>query len=274
VELTQGAQTRNLGTLATSSSTQAFTWTVKGTTDGLKSITASAQASRYGETFTSTATDSFTVDATAPSPSIAAPQGQTTQRELAVAWGASDAHSAIAHYELEHSTNGGPWTPWLASTTQTNATLAATPNRRYRFRVRATDSLGHTSPWVESTEATVVEPTTAPPTDPNPGGGDPTPSKTTPDLKLTRVKRTRTGLSIDGRTAASATGTVTVTYTTKLGRKTYRARRTARLTRGRWKTTLKLAASARKPTRGTVELKYRGDASFTAQTVRRSVIAR
>ncbi|MEA2444727.1 MAG: hypothetical protein QOJ12_2019, partial [Thermoleophilales bacterium] len=56
VELVSGAQTRSLGTLPTSSPTQTFAWTVVGSTDGVKAITASAQASRYGETFTGTAT--------------------------------------------------------------------------------------------------------------------------------------------------------------------------------------------------------------------------
>ncbi len=59
VELVDGAPTRSLGTLGTSSAPQTFTWTVKGTTDGLKNVIATAQASRYGETFTGTAADSL-----------------------------------------------------------------------------------------------------------------------------------------------------------------------------------------------------------------------
>ena len=275
VDLVSGAQTRNLGTLATSSPTQTFTWTVKGTTDGVKSITAAAQGSRYGETFTGTATDSLTVDGSAPSPTIAAPIGQTSQRTLGIAWGATDAHSTVASYDVEAAIDGGPWSPWLSSTSLTNSTYDGTPGHRYRFRVRATDALGNTSGWVESTESAVSNPTGT--TTPAPGGSgttDPVVAKASPALKLARVKRTRSGIAVDGRGDMGASGGVTVTYTTKIGRKTYRSRRFARLNRGRFKATLLLPAKARKSKRGSIELKYPGDASFAAQTVRRSVTAR
>jgi hypothetical protein len=65
-----------------------------------------------------------------------------------------------------------------------------------------------------------------------------------------------------------------VTYTVKIGRKSYRSRLYARNKRGRFKASLTLPTRARRAKRGTVELKFRGDAAFSAQTVRRSVVAR
>ena len=275
VEIVSGAQTRSLGTLATSSPTQTFTWTVKGTSDGVKALTAQAQASRYGETFTSSATDSFTVDASAPAPTIAAPQGTTAARSLAVTWGATDSFSSIASYDVEASVDGGAWSPWITGTTLTQATYQAAVGHRYRFRVRATDSLGNGSAWLESSEATVADPPTTGNPGTNPGGGNPgggtTPTKATLKVTLGTVKRTRSGVLVQGSVDAKATGGVTVTYTTKVGRKTYRARRYVRVSKGRFKVSLRLPAKARKAKRGTVQIKYRGDSSFAPLTITRGV---
>jgi hypothetical protein len=278
VELASGAATRSLGTLATSSPTQTFSWTVRGTADGLKTITASAQASRYGETFTGTATDSYTVDATAPTPTIAAPQGTTAARALSVSWGATDAHSTVAHYDTEASVDGGAWSPWITTTTVGHAIYVATVDHRYRFRVRATDSLGNTSGWVESADVAIADPPADDrdrPTDP---GGDGTtgtaPSKAAPRLTLSTIKRTRTRVAVAGRVDVSATGGVTVTYTTKAGRRTYRSRLFTGFKNGRFKLTLALPAKARSQKRGTLEIKYRGDHNFAAQSIRRTVVTR
>ena len=280
VEIVSGAQTRSLGTLATSSPTQTFTWAVKGTSDGIKALTAQAQASRYGETFTSSATDSFTVDATPPAPTIAAPQGTTASRSLAVTWGASDSFSSIASYDVEVAVDGGAWSPWITGTTLTRATYTGAVGHRYRFRVRATDSLGNGSEWLESSEATVADPPTTgnPETDlggGNPGGADPgggtIATKAKLKVTLRSVKRTRAGVLVQGKVDAKATGGVTVTYTTKVGRKIYRARRYVRVAKGRFKVSLRLPAKARRAKRGTVQIKYRGDSSFAPLTITRGV---
>jgi serine protease AprX len=273
VELVAGAQARSLGTLGTSSPAQTFTWTVRGTTDGIKGITARAQASRYGETFASTATDSFTVDAAGPSPTIAAPQGTTVERALAVAWGATDAHSGIDGYDVQTSTDGQPWSTWLAGTSLTQATYSGLAGHRYRFRVRATDSLGNVSAWLESGETAIAD---QQPEHRPPGGGTTgsTPAKSDPSVGLSRVRRTRAGITVNGSIAAAASGGVTVTYATKIGRKTYRSRLFVRVRSGRFKATLDLPARARNARRGTVEIKYRGDAAFAPQTIKRTVTTR
>jgi hypothetical protein len=271
VDLVNGAQTRSLGTLPTSSPTQTFTWTVIGSTDGVKAITASAQASRYGETFTGTATDSFTVDATGPAPTIAAPRGETRERSLAVAWGATDAYSGVARYDLETSADYGGWTRWLTGTTTTNAIYLGAAGHRYRFRVRATDTLGNTSAWVESTDAKITDETSSPPT----GDNTQVTTKSSPRLTLASVKRGRAGIAVAGRIDSAATGGVTITYSTTAGRKTLRARRYASLARGgRFRASLPLGAKARSTRRGTVAITYRGDTRFAPQTLTRVVVAR
>ena len=273
VELIDGAQTRTLGTLATDSAIQTFTWTVRGTTDGATKISAHAQASRYGETFSATTTDDYVVDGSAPAPTIASPQGTTAQRKLAVAWGATDAHSTIAHYDVEASIDGGPWSAWLDNTAQTEATYAGSADHRYRFRVRATDSLGNESGWVESSEVRIADPPSSNPTPPV--QPPPTPTLRTTSLTLATVKRTRSGISIAGKIDPAATGRVALVYSTKIGRKTYKSRTTtARVKRGRFIGTLRLPAKARKPRRGTLAMSYSGDARFAARALKRTVVAR
>jgi hypothetical protein len=137
--------------------------------------------------------------------------------------------------------------------------------------VRATDTLGNTSTWVESTEASI--------TDPPPTGDDttpvPPPTNLSPHLTLASVKRSRAGIVVAGRIASAATGGVTVTYRTKIGSKAVLSRRSIRLARGgRFRTSLRLPSKARKSRRGTVVMKYRGDTRFVAQAVTRVVVAR
>jgi len=279
VEITNGAQTRSLGTLATSSPTQTFTWTIKGTTDGLKNVIARAQASRYGETFTSTATDAYTVDATGPAPTIASPAATTTDRALTVAWGGTDAHSEIATYDVELSTDGGAWTAWLTGTTQTQATHTGVPGHRYRFRVRATDSLGNGSAWLESPETTVTEQLSSPPTGGGPGPTvtpPPPPAKLpTPKLSVAKLKRMRAGLAVTGRIDGTATGRVLIRFVAKVGRKSVKSSfAVAKIKRGRFATTVKLGGRLRSVKRGTLELRYGGDPHFAAHTLKRSVTTR
>jgi hypothetical protein len=276
VELVDGAQSRSLGTLGTNSAPQTFTWTVKGSTDGLKNVIARAEASRYGETFTGTATDSYTVDATGPTPTLATPAGTTTDARLSVAWGATDAYSSVAGYDVDISTDGGPWTSWLASTTDTQATHTGVAGHRYRFRVRATDALGNVSGWVESGETTIGNPATSPPPGGNPTPPTPTPpAKAAPAIAVAAVKRTGTTIRLSGRIDTAATGRVVVTFSAKVGRKTYRtASVAAPIKRGRFAATLKLPSKLRRTKRGTLEIRYGGDSHFTARTLKRTVAAR
>jgi subtilisin len=70
-----------------------------------------------------------------------------------VSWpSATDPTSAIGGYELQHSTDGLSWTPVAATSASVRSVvvraLAFGPD--HRFRVRAVDSLGNWSPWVEA----------------------------------------------------------------------------------------------------------------------------
>jgi hypothetical protein len=277
VELVSGAQVRSLGTLPTNSAPQTFTWTVKGTTDGLKNLIARAEASRYGESFTAAAADSYTVDATPPAPSIATPPGSTSNALLGITWGATDAHSTIAAYDVEVAIDGGAWTPWLTSGSQTQATYAGAANHRYRFRVRAIDALGNVSAWLESGETTVTDPPSATPVRPdNPIViPPPTLARKTPTLRLARISRTKTRITITGRVDRTATGRVTLGYSAKVKRKTHKARTvTARVGRGRFSATIKLPAKLRSPRRGTLAIRYGGDAHFAPRALKRTLTAR
>jgi hypothetical protein len=55
----------------------------------------------------------------------------------------------VALVELQQSKNGGSWTALtLSGATATSASLTRTPGNTYRFRARATDSVGNRSTWV------------------------------------------------------------------------------------------------------------------------------
>jgi hypothetical protein len=100
-------------------------------------------------------------------------------------------------------------------------------------------------------------------------------TKSSPRLTLASVKRGRAGIAVAGRIDSAATGGVTITYSTKAGRKTVRARRYASLARGgRFRASLPLGAKARSTRRGTVAITYRGDTRFAPQTLTRVVVAR
>jgi serine protease AprX len=278
VALLDGAPARSLGTLTTSSPAQTFTWTVAGTTAGLKRLTVRAQATRYGETFAGTATDTLTVDGSGPATTVASPDGTTATRSLGIAWAATDDHSAISHYDVEAAVDGGPWSPWITATTLTQATYHATAGHRYRFRVRATDTLSNTAAWVESAEVTVAD-SSPPTTDPNPATGNPItitplPQKAVPRLMLASAKKTRAGVLVLGSANRDATGGVTVSYTTRAARRIYRARLFVAFRAGRFRAALDLPAAARRQRRGTVEIAYRGDWRFTKRTIRRSIALR
>jgi hypothetical protein len=216
VALESGAATRSLGTLPTNSPTQTFTWTVRGTTDGLKQLNATATADRYGETFTATAADYYVVDGTGPAPTITVPGGRTTAHELNVGWWADDP-SGVAHWDVDVATDNGAYTTWLSHTSYSGLSYPTTAGHTYRFRVRGTDSLGNVGGYVESAPTEVVAPATAPP----PVGEPPAPTKPTKrnaHLTLRRAKRARDKLGISARVDLLATGIAGAKYTYKVGR--------------------------------------------------------
>ncbi|MEA2480630.1 MAG: serine protease AprX, partial [Thermoleophilaceae bacterium] len=275
VELVAGAPTRTLGTLPTASPASTFTWTVRGTADGLKQISAEASASRYGETFTGSADDEYLVDGSGPAPTIAVPGGETTTTRLDVSWGADDA-SPVTGYDIDVSIDGAPWTPWLAGTQDTRAGFDGAAGHRYRFRVRATDSLGNTGAYVESGETSIAEPAS---TTTEPGQTPPPPPPGKPKRRDARIavastRRGRTTLTIGGRSDRDASGRVSAVYAVKSGRKTIRAKATDRIRNGVFKLTIKLPSGARRVRRGTLTLTYSGDVFYAPATLRRTITTR
>jgi uncharacterized repeat protein (TIGR01451 family) len=272
VELTSGAATRDLGTLATSSPTTTHSWTVRGTADGVKKITAAATASRYGETFTGTATDSYTVDGTGPTTTIAAPGGRTTSRPLAISWGGADDLGSVAHYDVDVASDGGAFVPWHSATTATTSIYDAAVGHSYRFRVRATDTLGNRGGYTESATTEVVDrpPTATGTTTTAPPGT----TKRDARLTLTRIKRGRSTIAIAATTDRYATGRVTVTFTCRAGGKRFTVKATERIRHGTVALALKLPRSARKTKTGVLTLSYGGDHFYAAQTLRRSIASR
>ena len=267
VELTSGATTRSLGTLATNSPTQTFTWTLRGTADGVKHVTAHASATRYGETFTGSASDDYTVDGSGPEPTIVAPGGRTTSPSLNISWWANDL-SDIAHYDVDLAIDGGGYAPWLTRTTYTGMAYTGSAGHTYRFRVRATDSLGNVGGYIESapTEVYMEQPppattTTTPP--------PPKPAKKNARLTLKKAKRGRSTLSIKATVETLATGLAGAKYTYKVGHKTYTARTSTRPRHGTITLTVPLKKHARK---GTLTLTYAGDSHYAPQTLRTRAI--
>jgi len=65
-----------------------------------------------------------------------------------IAWSASDPGSGVARYDLEVSVDGGGYAAVpLASPMSTSVDRPLTVGSSYRFRVRATDSVGNASSW-------------------------------------------------------------------------------------------------------------------------------
>lgn len=103
-----------------------------------------------------------TLEATPPSvtpPALAmatAGQLDTTIVPVVVAWSAADP-SGVAKVELQQSKNGGAWSSvTLPSGSATSVTLWRAPGDTFRYRARATDSLGNTSAWAAGPTAKVM----------------------------------------------------------------------------------------------------------------------
>jgi hypothetical protein len=100
------------------------------------------------------ASSSWSVDATAPSvqqPEQSFPSGITLSTitiPVKPSWSATDADSGVSRYELQQSTNGGPYANVsLPTPTTTTSTRFLAPGNSYQFRVRAQDGAGNWSAW-------------------------------------------------------------------------------------------------------------------------------
>ena len=100
----------------------------------------------------SVAARSFTVDATPPVSTLAAPTAATTtSTSVAVAWSGSDA-AGVASYDVRYRRAGvsgvfGAYVSWLNATRSTRATSSVAAGYRYCYSVRARDTWGNLSGW-------------------------------------------------------------------------------------------------------------------------------
>ncbi|MEA2440021.1 MAG: hypothetical protein QOH76_1445, partial [Thermoleophilaceae bacterium] len=239
-------------------------WTVRGTADGLKTLIASARASRYGSTFESSATDSFTVDAAPPAVTVAVPASASAERGIPVTWSATEQ----ATFDVDAAIDEGPFTRWLTQATGSGASYPAAAGSRYRFRVRATDGFGNTSPYVVTP---VVAVPADRPTTPPPRPGDPPVTAPSPELRITAVRRWRRRLSVRGAVARGVNGKLTATWTTRVRRRRYVARATTFAQLREYKFTLRIPRGAIRARHGVVEVRYLGADGFARQTARVTV---
>jgi hypothetical protein len=250
------------GTLGTGA-TASHQWTVTGIEDGLKQLSATVQDGAFGETFTTSTIAILDVDSIPPVPSLSCPVSGGTNPNLALSWNAADA-SPIAGYDLEVSTDGGPYGPWLTSVTQTSATWTGQAGHAYAFRVRAADDLGNSSDYVACGPASIGF-APIPPATPLPA-----PTKLLPapaHLKLSTVAIRGRRLIIRGGLADHATGTVTCTYTARR-RRPVRAR--SRVRGGSYRLSIPLPGhGAARP--GLLSVQYSGDRTFAPQRISRRV---
>ena len=134
----------------------------KGTAPG--SYTIGIKATNQGRTATTTGTVNVVEDSPTAGPPLAVllsgARMRTSDLAVRVVWSpATDPSSPIAGYEVESSMNGGPWTSTVARTgAQRDTAYVVKFDASYRFRVRAMDTGGNWSPWVQSVNPTRIHP--------------------------------------------------------------------------------------------------------------------
>ena len=79
----------------------------------------------------------------------------STGLPVKLSWTGSDPGSGLDHYELQRSTDGGPWST-VAKTTSTTYTVGVASSHTYRFRARALDRAGNAATGAASTSVSVT----------------------------------------------------------------------------------------------------------------------
>jgi hypothetical protein len=251
------------GSLATDA-TATHEWTVQGTADGVAHLTATAQDDAYGETFESQANTTLRVDSTPPAPAISCPHPVGTDPQIAASWDATDS-STVTGFDIDVSTDGGPYGSWLAGTGLTSATYGGLPGHYYELRLRAADDLGNISGYVSCGPVVIGFAAVPPPGTPLPPAANALPAS--PHLKLTSARLRRGRLLVEGRLASAATGRLSWSYIVH-GHRAVRGRVPIR--HGRFH------LRARPPrgiahTRGILRIEYPGDPSFAPQHISRRI---
>jgi hypothetical protein len=93
--------------------------------------------------------DKFLADRTPPVTGVTTFPQQQRDEGFRVAWVSYD-DSSVRSYDVQVSTDGGAWAPWLTATTLTSWIFLGADGHTYAFRVRATDVHGNVSAWNSS----------------------------------------------------------------------------------------------------------------------------
>lgn len=161
----------------------------------------------------------------------------------------------------------------------------------YAVTVTAEDASGNVATLVRQLTVPAAPPAPTPPTPPVPAPQPPAPPTPTPTpqtpapgtgaraaaaLRLTSAVRTGSTVTVAGTISARATGTVTLTYAQRSGRRTLTARATAKIARGSFKATLRLpgALAGRFKLKPSVTALYAGDATTASARGSRTVTVR
>jgi spore germination protein YaaH len=98
--------------------------------------------------------DKFLTDKNPPKAGISNMAPKQDSEDFTVGWTARDDWNGIASYDLQVSTDGGPWADWLTGVTATSSSFPGRSGHNYSFRVRATDGVGNVGPWDVTTTYT------------------------------------------------------------------------------------------------------------------------
>ncbi len=124
-----------------------------------------AQASIVFDTNAAIATPMLTntIDAAAPTSSVASLPANETSNNFTVNWSGQDdaGGSGIAFYTIYVSTDGGAFAPWLADTTDTSDVYHGSPGHTYAFASTATDNVGNAALIPSVAQATTAVPAIA-----------------------------------------------------------------------------------------------------------------
>jgi RHS repeat-associated protein len=122
-------------------------YTVQPKSDVTTGATIAAQASIVFDNNAAIATGTVTntIDAVAPTSTVAPLAATQTRLTFPVSWSGSDdaGGSGIVDYTVFVSIDGGTFAPWIAGTTSTSGTYTGSPGHTYAFYSIATDGAGN-----------------------------------------------------------------------------------------------------------------------------------
>lgn len=124
-------------------------WIVTNNTPGMKTFSATASGTAYGETFTGSDSTTLDVDSDPPSLTFSSMPTWSTTVQPFFQWAGNDSQSAVDFYDVEKSVDGGAFTPLLTASEQTSISVPGAEGQNIRLRIRATDLFGNATGWTE-----------------------------------------------------------------------------------------------------------------------------